>query len=173
MASKSDIRLRFSSFEAFWEASHERLETFESAVDLFTILSLVFIIASFAFGIQQVERAHTQKAAKMSFEEVAQGTGTAVGLPEEQIALIVKKEKTYEFITFVKGGEEPKIIYRSDWLKSLRDALEGERHEFEKAEKLFLIHAKDRPEDYSTLFLKVQEWMVIYYSQQSFTVCFQ
>ena len=98
---KSNRKIHFAALAESGVAGHGLVEIFESAVDLFTVLSLALIIASFVFGIQQVKNNRLEKTAEMTFQQVSEGTGTAVGIPEE-----------YKVITLVNVGKKADVISR-------------------------------------------------------------
>lgn len=135
---------------------HGYIETFESLVDLFTLLSFALIIASFLFGIQKVQTSETAKVAEISFKKVIKGEGSPVDLPENYLVLVLMKEKGQDMILLVESGEKVKKIYQSGQPESLGGILSKQLHDFQMF-KFYLVILEAKGVNYR-LFYEILKW---------------
>jgi len=138
-------------------------EIFETAADLFTVLSFVLIVASIVFGMREVNRPGQENVSEMIYAGLDKGTGSPAMLPRNYVFLLVDAGPPHPKVVLLKSGTSPKVIYRHGQSTPLRESLDVERKVLKEAEKIYLVLAKG-PEGFHPLFLKVQEWLATNFS---------
>ena len=84
----------------------EFTETFESFVDLFTILSFTLIVAAYFFGIYRNIKDDVDKSGNYELYEVASGGNANVLIPEDAVIIFLKKNGQDDVIQFSKRGKD-------------------------------------------------------------------
>lgn len=155
-------KLRNFQFDQLERIDSPRTENFESLVDLFTLLSLVLIIATFLFGYPHGQEVVTTSQMVSEFKEVSKGNAPPAGIPENTLVLIQSYESGKDIITLVVSKSPPEIIYQSGQGQSLWNALEGRKEHFIDSTDIHIIIDDVTNEVNSNLQLELQRWLAVY-----------
>lgn len=112
-------------------------ENFEWLMDLFILLSFVFIIASFIFGIHKVQISKEKKAAEFELSNVASGGIAGVALPKDAIVLVIMKKNGSDLIHLIKSGDVFKEFIVSG--QTINKILQGELRSFQDSRDISLV----------------------------------
>ena len=82
---------------------HWFIDTFESLVDLFTLLSFALIIASLIYGTQSFR----SNAEQVEVATVAPGASESIEMPENVIVLMLKYAEPEIKLYIIKPGHQP------------------------------------------------------------------
>ncbi len=153
------IKAKTGRIENLYNGEHKDIDIFESAVDFFTLLSFVFIVAAFLFGIQQLQHSQTETKAKIIFKEVGKGGSISYDIPENTLIIILTKKNNNDVVYFVKGGELTKTIYRSGQSQPLMESLDNEVNSFKNAEDIHIVVDNEKHLVNSNILLDLQNWL--------------
>jgi hypothetical protein len=84
----------------------EHLESFESLVDLFTILSFVLIASAFFFGINKAQMLEKNVTANFELREIAKGAAPAPEIPDDVVIILIENENGSDFLIFFEEGNK-------------------------------------------------------------------
>lgn len=136
----------------------QRVETFESAVDLFTLLSFVMIFASIMFGVYYPDRSKPRDIPETVFRNVTVGSGVITDVPKKTIVLIIGSEESLDVVSLIVGGKPMKIIYRPGDI-DIETALNSEIVAFQRVEDIHLVLFERNMQAEYKLFVAVQKWL--------------
>jgi len=135
-------------------------DNFETLVDLFTLLSYVFIIASIVFGVNQnFNNSQSSFSSLFEFRDVANGSGFTSELPNDMLIVMFSKSYNSDVIYLIKSGEPLSILYETNRFPNLLLALNENKDEFKNAENIQVIVDNKNKQINSELFLLFEQWL--------------
>ena len=136
---------------------NEFIESFESLVDLFTILSFVLIASAFFFGSQKVQTSESGALAEFELREIIQGAAPLPALPDDIVIIFIAKENGSDIIQFTKKRSKFNRYYASkvDLDSICRSELQG----FQSSNNINIVVLEGHSEPNYRLLYRIEKWL--------------
>ena len=140
--------------------SDEKKETFESLVDLFTILSFVLIAVAFFFGIQQPKTSgNSMSSAEFDFEKVRRGGTPTTEIPDDTIVILIYKENSSEAFQIIRKGIRSISYHQED--SNINEILKNEFQNISSTGKIHIVAIEEQNGETFSILYNIQKWLAI------------
>lgn len=139
-----------------YENPNLRVASYESLLDLFTLLSFILIVAAFVFAAR-TSRGNTTSAT-FAASIAQQGSGTPVSPPKDLVLLIFTREGSQSRIVLFDGtmGVTTSFFVTTE---TIPGSLEQASSSLAKANQVQFAIPRLRQNDDACIILAVQEWL--------------
>jgi hypothetical protein len=137
----------------------EFAESFESFVDLFTILSFTLIVAAYFFGVYRNLKDEGDKSSSFELYEVVSEGNADVLIPEDAVIIFLTKSGQADVVQFSKSGKDASQFISIDE-QTLVNALEGELADYKNSKNISLVTLSRNGPINLNLFYLIQIWLV-------------
>lgn len=134
-------------------------ESFESFVDLFTILSFTLIVASYFFGIYRNVKDDVEKSSSYDLYEIESGGNADVIIPEDAVIIILTKNGQADVIQFSKRGKEASQYISIDE-SNLMPILKRELEDYKNSRNISFVSLSRNGKINYNIFYLIQTWLV-------------
>ena len=142
-------------------------ETFESVLDLFSLLAFALISVSILFGTYHSKASPDSNSAEFTFEKVGSGDINIADLPDDTVMIIISCDDKGDKVIIQKSGQNPTSVFavNSDTRGAITNEFIKEKFDgyllmFRGAGYLRMVFmAKEDHANYS-LFVHVQRWFM-------------
>jgi len=137
-------------------------ENYESAVDLFTLLSFSLIAFTILFGLYNYESKTEFITTKNILQTIKYGGSIIHEIPEKTIILILTYENNRDYVYLINGSKPMKILYISYYNKSLWNLLENNLNIFKNSNDIQIIVNNSTSKINTEIFFQINRWLAIH-----------
>jgi hypothetical protein len=137
------------------------VESFESFVDLFTILSFTLIVAAYLFGSYQYmdkRDLKDDKATTIEFYEIVKTGNVNSVLPSDAVIIFIAKEGQSDVVRFTKSGKSAETYYTID-KNTFSVIFESELKDYRGSDNIYLVAIQRFGNINYELFYLFQNWL--------------
>jgi ABC-type nitrate/sulfonate/bicarbonate transport system substrate-binding protein len=134
-------------------------ESFESFIDLFTILSFTFIVAAYFFGIYKEMNKDNQNAGNYELQEAVSSGKVDFVIPEDAVIIFLLKEGQSDILQFTKKNQHASR-YSLKNENTLPNILQRELVSFKNSKNISFVTISRYGAINYTYFYLIERWLV-------------
>lgn len=137
-------------------------ESFESLVDIFTLLSITLIVASIIFGIYKTQTNQTENTlTEVELSKIKSGSKSSyqVNIPDNEVILVLSKKNRSTILSIINNKDSKSIITLPNNKNIVFNILNKEVSNLLKNNHFTLILSMQDSNTPYSQFTMIQEWL--------------